>query len=453
MSDWETKLLMEAKAEAETEGLPATTPHAFYAFAEDPFHPTLPLRADIEERKKFFGSLNMAEFIKGFTKKILAAYQAKLELYEEFYQDSHEYGPNQVPNLVLCGPPSSGRTTICRYVMSLLNKPALWGNGAAVITSTREWATLGSSVAEGMQRWLDPEIRQAEGRTSLAGLKILFIDDADLVLDFLELIHTQIQDLANGPVVIIPILSPIGYDFLAEYHCEREPNIDRLFGLSAKAASRTPLTVWVRRWSLRELNQMLKNRLYITGGKIEPFTEKIIDQICRHSLGLPGEAITLAENLMRRSERFGLKTGDESFLEFFTSRLGITTAERILRGALEERQVVLTSGFEVPAREDASNLSITGTRKDIIEVMLRQMVVFGTREVRGELLADPKEHEATQRTIDVKRSTLSYHLTNLVKEGVLSESRHGRAVGYRIRNPIEASLQMVLSSSMLRVVL
>ena len=42
MSDWETKLLMEAKAEAETEGLPATTPHAFYAFAEDPFHPTVP---------------------------------------------------------------------------------------------------------------------------------------------------------------------------------------------------------------------------------------------------------------------------------------------------------------------------------------------------------------------------------------------------------------------------
>ena len=84
-----------------------------------------------------------AEFIKGLTKKILAAYQAKYELYEEYYQDTHEYGPTQVPNLVLCGPPSSGRTTICRYIIALLNKPALWGNGAAVITSTREWATLG----------------------------------------------------------------------------------------------------------------------------------------------------------------------------------------------------------------------------------------------------------------------------------------------------------------------
>ncbi len=129
------------------------------------------------------------------------------------------------------------------------------------------------------------------------------------------------------------------------------------------------------------------------------------------------------------------------------------TAEQILLGALEERQVVLTSGFEVPSSEDSITIPITGSRKDILEVILRQLILFGDREVQGERLADPKEHEATQRTIDVKRSTLSYHLTNLVKDGVLSENRRGRSVGYHIRNPIGASLQMILSSSMRRVVM
>lgn len=322
-----------------------------------------------------------------------------------------------------------------------------------MFTSTKEWATMGASIAEGMQRWLDPVHRQEDGRSAFVGLKVLFIDDADVILDFLGMIHTQLQDLANGPVVLIPVLTPIGYDFLAEYHCERDPEVDQLFSLSSKVASRAPLTAWVRRWSSKELSQMLQNRLYLVGGKLAPFSEKLIEQISMRSLGLPGEAIELAENIMRRSELFELQECDGSYLELFVSTFGIITAEKILRGALEERQMVLTSGLEVPVIDDEEAITITGTRQEIIDVILRQLILFGDREVQGEILADPKEHEATQRMIDVKRSTLSYHLTNLVKEGVLTEIRHRIRKGYLIRKPIEAVLQMTLSSSFPRVVM
>ena len=451
--DWETEFALEAYQEAKEEGLPATTPYEFYGLTEDPFHPILPLRVDVEERKKFFGHGRMTEFLKGFLKKILACYHAKFEMYEEFYRTNKEFPPGSIPNLIVCGPPRSGRTTICRYLVSVLNKPEILGRGAAILTSTNEWATIGTSITKGMQRWLDPVHIQEDGRGALTGLKVLFIDDADAGLDFLGDTHTQIQDLANGPVVLIPILTPIGYDFLAEYHCERDPEINRLFGLGSKVEARAPLTVWVRRWSSKELNKMLRNRLYITGGNLGPFSEQLLEQISRRSIGLPGEAIELAENIMRRSEHFELQACDESYLKFFMKQLGITIAEKILRGGLAERQVLLTSGFEVPASETDETITISGTRRDILEVILREIVLFDKREVRGEMLADPEEHNATQRVIDVKRSTLSYHLTNLVKEGVLTESRHGRSVGYSIRKPIKATLQMILSSSMMRVVM
>jgi len=453
MAKWLTKIAAEAKVKAKTEGLPVATPYAFYGFAEDPFHPTLPLRVDEEEQKKFFGHRRMTELLYDFLKRVIAVYEAKAKRYESTYRVSKDYGSGLIPNLVFCGPPSTGRTTIGRLVVSALNAPEILGQQAAVRTGTNEWNNMGSSIAEGMQRWLDPVHRREDGKESLANLKVLFIDDADLILDFLGWIHSQIHDLANGPVVLIPILTPIGYDFLAEYHCEKDQDIDQMFGLSSKLSSRANLTVWARRWSTNELVNMLKNRLYIAGGKLDPFSEPMLEEISKHALGLPGHAIELAENVLRRSERFNMQKSDSSTLEYAINQLGINQAEGIILSALEERQMLLTSGFEIPAREDeTTTISITGTRRDILEVILRQMVLFGASEVRGEILADPKEHNATQRTIDVKRSTLSYHLTNLVKDGVLSETRHGRSVGYRIRKPIESALQMVLSNSM-RVVM
>lgn len=452
MSKRLTKVAIEAVHEAETEELSLMTPYAFYGFAKDPFYPILPLDVEEEEQETFENHFGL-DFFRGFIKKVGQAYNAKLIKYESFYRMNKTYGSDLIPNLILCGPPNSGRTTICRILVSVLNKPEIHGQGAAVLTSTNEWATIGSNIAEGMQRWLDPAYRKEDGRPSLVGLKVLFIDHADTLFDFLAMIHAQIQDLARGPVILIPVLTPIGYDYLAEY-CEQDPEIGRLFGLGPKVESRARLTVWVKPWSVKELHAMLRNRLYIAGGKLSPFSEELLEQISRHSLGLPGVAIELAENIMRRSADFGLEEEiDESHLDYFVDRLGIMTAEQILRGALEERQVVLTSGFEVPSSEDSTTIPITGSRKDILEVILRQLILFGDREVQGERLADPKEHEATQRTIDVKRSTLSYHLTNLVKDGVLSENRHGRSVGYLIRNPIGTSLQMILSSSMRRVVM
>ena len=115
---------------------------------------------------------------------------------------------------------------------------------------------------------------------------------------------------------------------------------------------------------------MLRNRMYLAGGKLAPFSEKLIDQICMRSLGLPGVAIELAENIMRRSELFELQECDGSYLELFVDTLGITTAEQILQGVIVERQMVLTSGLEVPVRDDEETITITGTRQEILEVIL-----------------------------------------------------------------------------------
>ncbi|MFQ5820357.1 MAG: hypothetical protein ACE5I5_10250 [Candidatus Heimdallarchaeota archaeon] len=450
MEDWETQIALEAIQEAQTEGFPATVPYKFFGFAKDPFFSMLPLEVDINERKEFFGHIRMIDIVKQAVTMITAAYINKLKIYEESYRNNNEYASSSIPNVLLCGPPRSGRTTLSRYLVSMLNKPDVWGSGAAMLVNTRDWSTMGASVADGVLRWLDPVLRNEDGFPSLEGLRVLFIDDADYILNMLTTIHAQIHDLTHGPVILVPIITPIAYDFLAEYQCEQDPDTDKLFGLSTKATS-APLTLFLPRWSTDELCKMVQNRLRVARGQmppeeneLAPFSVNILEEISRHSLGLPGEVIELAENLMRRSVHRGLQECDESYLEFFKTRLGITTAERILCGALEERQMILTSGFKVPDRADETSLSFRDTRKDIIEVILRQIVLFDDREVQAVEIS---------KGIDKERSTLSYHLTNLVKDGVLSESRHGKSVSYSIRKPVEAALQMTLSSNFLSLVM
>ena len=146
-----------------------------------------------------------------------------------------------------------------------------------------------------------------------------------------------------------------------------------------------------------------------------PFDEATIDDIIEYSLGLPGAATRLALLCLRNAYQIGVKIIDKSIVE----------------------RVVSNEGYDIASELFHQKIRLEGTKYKVAREILTQYYLSGC---------------AVERTIIISRfsematSTLSYHLKDLINDGIIKQERIGFKVYYFIPKPIRSALLLLMLS-------
>lgn len=217
----------------------------------------------------------------------------------------------------------------------------------------------------------------------------LIVDDCETDISAAVSVLEQAPSSAKYLTLFITVWTPSSYSRLNKEEPEFAKKLKRLYVLS-------PL-------SDHEINEVLKRRLQLSS-RTDIMDEEAAAKISSHSRGIPGMLLALAK---------------ESFIE--ASRHG---AQRV---SVEHVEVALQRlGFSVKASYD----SMTSAEKRLV----RQIVEHGGRATADQVA----------EWTDLTRSTCVFHLSRLMKEGLLRKERYGKPVFYIVPSLIELELNLMI---------
>ena len=300
-------------------------------------------------------------------------------------------------NMLLVGPEGSGRTLLLRSLAKNLvqttGKDSVVYVDAVSMKEDREEAKPDKdSLASIMEEMLSTELPSSEG--------LVLVDNADrLVGQILK--RPPLLDDGQGKMPTL--IFGMGYPTYSNIRSNKE------------LSQRFKVHLWAPLQERWETERMLRGLVESSTSKSEPFEPNAYKVLAARAMGLPGLATDLASASLQVANGMGAPQVTKVIVDKVAEYLLYTRANQLVSG----------------------DIKLQGTKADIAYEALRMFYMEG--EVR--------RSEFLTAFGNLSRSTLAYHLKDLVSERVFVLERFGFRVRYDIPKPIRAAMQVVESRS------
>ena len=299
-------------------------------------------------------------------------------------------------HLLVVGCESNARTTILKLLNATFNK-GMDKNFCSYVDAPKKWADLSANEddegerIDNYDRWM--------GEVNFSNTRIIMIDDADaFVINAMQYADAIKFEHIETPTMVYCV-TPTTQSIISQN--------DALKDFFADVFWITPLDDHgLKEILLRPINKISDSN---------PFDEASINYIIEHSLGLPGAATGLASLCLRNAYQIGVKKIDRSFVERVVSNEGYDIALELLR----------------------RKIRLEGTKYKVVREILTQYYLSGSAVERAMIIS---------KFSDMATSTLSYHLKDLIHDGIIKQQRIGFKVYYSLPKSIRSALQLLILS-------
>jgi type II secretory pathway predicted ATPase ExeA len=301
-------------------------------------------------------------------------------------------------HLIVISPEGSARTTVLKLLNATFNKD-IDKNFSSYVDAPKTWSGLSSKDnnederVDNFQKWME--------EVNFTNTRIIVVDDADAFVssarqyaDAIKFEHLQIPTM-------VYCITPTTQHIISKS--------DLLKDFFADAFWITPL----ENQDIKEL--ILKSINKFSADSSHPFDESAIDKIVEYSLGLPGGATRLASLCLRNAYQIGTKKIDKDLVKRVATNDGYDTGLQLLH----------------------QEIKLEGTKYKVTIEILTQLYVRGGGVERTMVISSFS---------DMATSTLSYHLKDLINDGIIKQERIGYKIYYFIPKAIRSALQLLLLS-------
>jgi hypothetical protein len=154
-------------------------------------------------------------------------------------------------------------------------------------------------------------------------------------------------------------------------------------------------TFWITPLKNKDIKEIILKSIdkFSADSSNPPFDGPATDKVVEYSLGLPGAATRLSLLCLRNAYQTGIKKIDKSIVEHVASNEGYDTSLQLLH----------------------QEIKLEGTKYKVVIEILTQYYVRGGGIERTIII----------KFSDMAASTLSYHLKDLINDGILKQERIG----------------------------
>ncbi len=298
-------------------------------------------------------------------------------------------------NMLLVGPEGSGRTLLLRSLVKNLvqttgKDSVVYVDAASMKEDHEEGEPDKDSLASIMEEILGMKFPGSEG--------LVLIDNADRLVGQI-LRHSALFN--DGQAKMPTFIFSVGYPTYSTIRSNK------------KLSQRFNVHLWAPLQEKWETEQMLRGLVESSAPRSEPFEPNAYKVLSARAMGLPGLATDLAIASLQVANGVGAPQVTKVVVDKVAEYLLYTRANQIVSG----------------------DFKLQGTKADIAYEALGRFYMEG--EVRRSEFLSVFGNRA--------RSTLAYHLKDLVSERVFVLERFGFRVRYDIPKPIRAAMQIVES--------
>jgi DNA-binding transcriptional ArsR family regulator len=299
-------------------------------------------------------------------------------------------------HLIVVSPEGMARTTVLRLLNATFNK-GLDKNFSLYVDAPKTWS--GFSLEENNEGERIDNFQKWMQEVNFSNTKIVLIDDSDAVVSSAR----QYADAIKFEHIETPTM----------VYCIT-PTTQSLISKSDLLKNFFADTFWITRLEDKDIKEIiLKSIDRFKTSNSSPFDELAVDMIVKYSLGLPGAATHLALLCLKTAYQIGTKTIDKSIVESVASNEGYDIALKVLH----------------------QKIKLDGTKyKIVVEILTQSYIREGS--VERTIIISKFSHMAP--------STLSYHLKDLINDGILKQERIGYKVYYFIPKILRSALQLLI---------
>ena len=294
-------------------------------------------------------------------------------------------------NMLLVGPEGVGKSLLLHLLSETLD--ISMGSGfAEYVDAARTWG--GQEVGEGSLGF-----RTWAGSIDFGTTRLLLVDNIDRLVDRVPQFLDLLAGMTKNPLTLV-----LGVNLPTYWYLVGNRNLSKTFPISMQVPQQEP----------REIEGWLKSSIRSSAGGSEPFDEIAYQTLASYSLGLPGLAANFTQDCLR-----------------VASNLGVTRLRRPLITRIAD-MLLYSQGVRIADGQ----IRLEGTKAEIAWEALRELYLRG--EVRRGWIVEVFAE-------NLARSTLSYHLRDLVEDQILIPARFGFRMHYKVARPVRAALQILQS--------
>jgi DNA-binding transcriptional ArsR family regulator len=304
-------------------------------------------------------------------------------------------------SLLLVSPEGAGRTSILKLLNATLNR-GFDNNFCSYVHAPSRWSGFSFSDAEDEDSNGDNRIDNFQKwmrETDFSKTKIVLIDDADaFIANASQYVSAVKFEHLQTPTMVFCI-SPI-----TQARITKTELFNEIFGDS----------FWIMPLEKNDIKEiLLKSIEAVKTNNSSPFEDSAIDKIADYSLGLPGEASILAFLCLKNAYQIGISKITAKFVEGIALNEGFDVAQKLLR----------------------KEIKLDGTKYKVALEILTQFFIQGQNVERRFIISHFSE---------MASSTLSYHLKDLINDGIIKQERIGFKVYYFIPKILRSALQLLI---------
>jgi len=225
--------------------------------------------------------------------------------------------------------------------------------------------------------------------------RVLLIDNADQSADEALQQLTHLAGISREPPVVLRSISLPAYMYMST-----DERVNHMF----------KVVMLAEQWPRTDIERMLRSSIASCQNASNPFDDATFRLLASYSLGLPGLATDLATACLQFASGIGV------------SHVGKGLADRVASILHYGRALAIAQG----------EAKLEGTKAEIALEALREFYLKGEIR-RGWIVSEFS---------DLARSTLAYHLRDLVGSDILLPERLGFRMRYRIARPVRSALQI-----------
>ena len=232
--------------------------------------------------------------------------------------------------------------------------------------------------------------------------KIILIDNEDSFVSNASQYMSAIKFGQLEVPTMVFCISPVSYSRIAKTEAFNEIFADIFWIMPLEKDD-------IKQILLKSIDSAAKNN----NNDSSPFENSAIDKITDYSLDLPGEATRLAYLCLKNAYQNGISKIDAKLVE----------------------HVALFEGFDVAQKLLRKEIKLDGTKYKVALEILTQFFIQGHNVERTFIISHFSE---------MATSTLSYHLKDLIDDGIIKQERIGYKVYYFIPKVLRSALQLLI---------
>jgi DNA-binding transcriptional ArsR family regulator len=172
-------------------------------------------------------------------------------------------------------------------------------------------------------------------------------------------------------------------------------------------------TFWIMPLETHDIKKMLIKSIDAARLNSSPFEDSAIDRITEYSMELPGAAMHLAFLSLKSAYQIGINKVNKKLVE----------------------RVALNEGFDISLKLRRQEIKLDGTKYNVAIEILKQFFIQGGNVERKIIIS---------KFSDMATSTLSYHLKDLINNGIIKQERIGYKVYYIVPKPVRSALELLI---------